>query len=123
MLFSIAVLLILIINSLINGRYLGTVILLLPFILILLIYIRMPAKISISYNYIQYGRTIIKWEEVNKILFTVNRVGPFIKVGTKKLYLTILWRNYQNSKELRKLIEDICKIKNINYVIEDRGSL
>jgi len=122
-LFSIAVILIMIIDSLNKNRYLLALLLLLPFVLFLLIYIRLPAKISIYNNYIQLGRTLIKWKEIDNILFTVDKTGPFIIVRTEKRNFTVFWRHYQNNKELRKILEDTCIEKSINYVIEDRGSL
>jgi hypothetical protein len=113
-----------IIESLNKNRYLLVVIILLPLLLLfLIIYIRLPAKITIYKNYIQLRNTLIKWEEIDNILFTVDKTGPFIKIKTREQNFTVFWRHYQDNDELRKLLEGICIEKSINYVIEDRGSL
>lgn len=100
-LLAIAVILIIIINSLNNNRYLLAVILLLPFLLFLLIYI-VPNKIEINNKYIQYGKNKIIWEDIDNVLFTVNKAGPFIQIRTEKQSVDIFWKDYQNYKELRE---------------------
>lgn len=120
-LFVITIILITIIDSLNKNRYLLAVLLVVPFVILLLIYIGSPVKVS--NNYIQLGKKVIKWEEIDNILFTVNKVGPFIKFKTKKHNFNLFWGYYQSNIDLRKLIEDICIEKSINHVIEDRGSI
>jgi hypothetical protein len=87
------------------------------------IYIRIPSKIEICFDYIQYRNSTIKWEEINMVLFSVDRAGSFVDIKTIKEQITIFTRYYQHNKDLRRILEDICKERNINYTIRDKGSI
>lgn len=107
----------------VNKTYILSILFFIFLMYILYNYSNIPSSVSVDNTGIQYGKKIFWWEEIDHILFTVNKAGPFIKIRIKNQTFNVFWRQYQNYKELRKLFEDICIEKNIPYDIEDRGSL
>lgn len=121
-LFVTIIFIVLDIYHILNKNYTGISVFSLFVVLLLSIYFRIPSIIIVSSENIQYGSIILKWEEINKIIFSADRAGTFIAIETGNREYTLLSRHFKDNKKLRKVMEDLCKEKNIFYISRDHGS-
>lgn len=93
-------------------------------ILALLGFSRDHKMLNVKDEGIMFNNTLVKWEEINEILFTVwSYTKNVIEISTNKKGYTIRIMLYEDGKELRDLIEEYCKNKSIKHKVEDAARM
>jgi hypothetical protein len=75
--------------------------------------------IYIDSEKIMEGKSVIAWVEVSQAIFTLDRNGPYIDLKLKNRKYLIWPSEYENRKELRDAIYNICVAKGIKCIVQD----
>lgn len=107
------------IDSVIKGVLCG-----LTLLAIIIIGLSIKTKIYIKEEGIMLNSTLIRWRDINEVLFTVEPyVKNVIEISTSKKVHTIVIGLYENGMELRELIEEYCKKESVKHKVEDAARM
>lgn len=100
-------------------------IILVLFFILLYKYIGIPKKIVLTSSGFEYGNHLVGWEQIDQVLFTVNKGKDYkdtiLEVTIKDITHIIHPKYYNNSRDLRMMFEEVCKLRKIKFTVEDRG--